>query len=103
MSIEKLECLDCFGSGFKIRIPEKHKSETTKCGTCGGTGTYKKGEKPFESEYKKVPYTIQTDFDSGVVWLNNYLSKERIAITEKDSRSIANGLKLIKARKKGLI
>ena len=53
--------------------------------------------------YKEVHYTIQTDFESGTVWLNNYLSKEKIVITEKDSQSIANSFKLIKARKEGLI
>lgn len=53
-------------------------------------------------EYKEVPYTIYTDFETSTVWLNNFNTKEKIVITEKEAQSIANSFKLIKAKKEGL-
>jgi len=52
--------------------------------------------------FKKVPYTIEVDWEGGNVWLNNHVSKEKIVVTKSDSESISNAFKLIEAKKKGL-
>jgi hypothetical protein len=51
-------------------------------------------------DFKETMYTIQMDSESGTVWLNNHISKEKFILTEKDSNSIANCFKLINARKR---
>lgn len=53
--------------------------------------------------YKTVPYTIEIDWKGGTVWLNIPMSKEKIIITEKDSKSISDSFKLISAKKQGII
>lgn len=52
-------------------------------------------------EYKEVPCTIEMSPNEMAVWLNLPLSKERIVLTENDSKSIAASFKLLKAMRKG--
>jgi len=54
-------------------------------------------------DFKEIPYTIQMNLETGTVWLNNHVSKEKIVVTEKDFHSIENCFLLINAKKKGLL
>jgi hypothetical protein len=54
------------------------------------------------NDFKEIPYTIEIDWEGGTVWLNNHISKEKIVITEKDSKSISNAFALLAAKRKGL-
>jgi hypothetical protein len=63
----------------------------------------KVGEYMGSEDFKAIPYTIEIDWNGGTVWLNNHVSKEKIVITEKDSKSISSAFKLLEAKKKGLI
>jgi len=49
--------------------------------------------------FKQVPYTIEIDWTGGVVWLNLPLSKEKIIVSEKESKSISRAFTLINATK----
>ncbi|MFB5759040.1 hypothetical protein [Paenibacillus medicaginis] len=49
--------------------------------------------------YKEVPYTIEIDWVNSTVILNLPYSKEKIVVTEKVSKSIADGFRLIDAKK----
>lgn len=49
--------------------------------------------------YKAVPYTIETDWEGGTVWLNNHVTKEKMVITEEDSKSIAMSFALLEAKR----
>ncbi|ACA47006.1 hypothetical protein HYH96_18085 [Clostridium botulinum] len=53
-------------------------------------------------DYGEIPYTIEIDWINETVWLNNHVAKEKIVVTEKDSKSIENAFKLIKAKRNGL-
>jgi hypothetical protein len=69
---------------------------------------YKKEDSPLAEivetkDFEEIPYTIQLDWEGSTVWLNNHVSKEKIVITERDSESIADGFRLLNARKAGLL
>ncbi|MCT6515395.1 hypothetical protein ACFVL4_23530 [Bacillus subtilis] len=53
--------------------------------------------------FKQVPYTIEIDWEGGKVWLNLPHSKEKLILTDKDSKSILNAFALINAKKNGVI
>lgn len=53
-----------------------------------------------KNDFQSVPYTIEMDWQGCTVWLNLPLSKEKIVITEKDSKSISEAFKLISAAQK---
>ncbi|TWJ95210.1 hypothetical protein [Bacillus licheniformis] len=53
--------------------------------------------------FKQVPYTIEIDWKGGVVWLNLPLSKEKIIVSEKESKSILRAFALLNAKKQGII
>ncbi|WCK57242.1 hypothetical protein PP175_29060 (plasmid) [Aneurinibacillus sp. Ricciae_BoGa-3] len=63
----------------------------------------KDGERMESENFKEVPYTIEIDWKCGAVWLNLPLSKEKIIVSEKDSKSISDAFKLINAKKEGII
>jgi len=52
-------------------------------------------------DYKVVPYTMEIDWDSRTVWINNHMSKEKMVITDKDAKSIVNSFLLIEAKQLG--
>ncbi|ACQ51272.1 hypothetical protein [Clostridium botulinum] len=54
-------------------------------------------------DYGEIPYIIEIDWINETVWLNNHVDKEKIVVTEKDSKSIENAFKLIKAKRNGLL
>ncbi|MDQ4711662.1 hypothetical protein AB4672_21495 [Bacillus paralicheniformis] len=53
--------------------------------------------------FKQVPYTIEVDWKGRTVWLNLPHSKEKLILTEKESKSISNAFALINAKKNGVI
>ena len=53
--------------------------------------------------FKEIPYTIEMDWNGGVVWLNNHVAKERLVVSKKDADSISTAFKLMDAKKKGMI
>ncbi|MEC0341995.1 MULTISPECIES: hypothetical protein [Bacillus] len=53
--------------------------------------------------FEQVPYTIEIDWEGGAVWLNLHHSKEKIIVSEKESKSILDAFSLINAKKKGVI
>lgn len=52
--------------------------------------------------YKDTPYTIQTSFETGTVWLNNHLTKEKLVLTEEDAASIARSFEIMKNERERL-
>jgi hypothetical protein len=48
--------------------------------------------------YRSVPYTIEIDWENKVVMLNNRVSKEKLIITKKDSRSTSDCFELMKIK-----